>query len=265
MLEKTFLVVSDKFHHFATRKDVITKSQLCSLLFSENVIFTGSNKIHLIPGQGFSEKALNEIIESMHASKNARYLDFSMWHNAPKRASKQLTHKHNLENILISTPERQSDKVFVMDMLIDEECEMMRDHQTGLHIQGMILVEAARQASMSVIEKFLINHIDEKLYFVFNNLTVNYNKFAFPLPSSLKVSIQKRDETKEKRRHYVMNVDVIQCGNVSASLSLDGTMMSDKVVLNMESRFANQSLDEYINYATSANHANQIQGELNHA
>jgi len=245
MLSKTLLVVSDKFHHFAIKNDVITKSELCSLLCTDNLIFPESTKVHLILGQGFSDKALKHIINLLSTSKHSKYFDFKMLDFVPKRASKQLTHKHKAENILISQPQRQSESIFKMEMLIDEECEMMGDHQTGLHIQGMILVEAARQASMAVIEHFLVKNTDEKLYFVFNNLNVNYNRFAFPLPTTLKVTITKRDESKEKRRHYIMSVDVIQCGNISASLSLDGTMMPDKRVLNMENRFANQSLDEY--------------------
>lgn len=265
MLEKTLLVVSDKFHHFAMKNDVITKSDLCSILCAENLIFPELTKINLMFGQGFSEEALEHIKKLLSTSEHAKNFDLKALDNVPKRASKQLTHKHKEENILISHPKRQSACTFKMDMLIDENCEMMADHQTGLHIQGMILVEAARQASMAVIEHFLVQNTDEKLYFLFNNLNVNYNRFAFPLPTTLIVTIKKRDETKEKRRHYIMGVDVIQCDNISASLLLDGTMMPDKRVLNMENRFANQSLDDYGIHIANSHIKKHTQTEVIHA
>ncbi len=265
MLNQALIVVSDKFHHFATRKNVITISELHHLLTSKTVVFQKLSMTHLIPGQGFSEQDIENIIHLAQSSINSKYFDASMWKSVPKRASSELTHKHKAENILISDPKRHSQTEFYMDVLIDENCEMMHDHQTGLHVQGMILVEAARQACMSTIEKFLLDDIEKKLYFVFNKLTVNYNRFSFPLPATLKLTLKKSEASKKDRRHYALDVDVIQCGNISASLYLDGIMMPDNRVLNMESRLANQSLDNYLNQAIMQNTHNVSHMEVEHA
>jgi hypothetical protein len=152
-----------------------------------------------------------------------------------------------------------------MNVLIDENCEMMRDHQTGLHIQGMLLVEAARQAYLATMEKFYIENSTEKNYFIFNKLNVGYNKFSFPLPSSIRLTNQKVDFSNAKRQHTITQIELIQCNEVSATVFMDVTIMPGTRVSTMESRFANQSLDNYINYALTENDANYNYQEVQNA
>ena len=73
MLNKTLLVVSDKFNNFASNKEVITKSELFALLNSKNITFTRNMRTKLIPGQGFSEKDIQTILKLAITSKNATF------------------------------------------------------------------------------------------------------------------------------------------------------------------------------------------------
>lgn len=246
MLHKTLLIVSDKFHDFAHRNDVITVSELYNLLSSKNISIPYKQRILLVPGQGFSEKQIRDILALSLIDNNHVSFDFSLWKNIPKRASTKLTHKQQIENILVSEPIRQSESSFTMDVLIDENCEMMRDHQTGLHIQGMLLVEAARQAYLATMEKFYIEDNQEKNYFIFNKLNVGYNRFAFPLPSLIRLTNTQVDFSNPKRQHTVTEIELVQCNDVSASVHMDVTIMPGSRVSTMESRFANQSLDHHI-------------------
>jgi hypothetical protein len=258
MLNKTLLIVSDKFHTFASRKDVITKSELYSLLQTKNVIFSKRDKIYLIPGQGFSENDVEGILNLALSAKNASHFDFSMWKSLPKRASSQLTHKYSKENILISEPERISCDEFSMDVLIDESCEMMRDHQTGLHVQGILLLEASRQGYLAIIEKFFSSNTVDKKYFIFNSMNVNYNRFAFPLPATLKAVIKEKDLLNNKKQQATMEMEIIQCGNCSASFSLDMTIMANKRITIMETKLADQSLDDHINHLIAKEHVTEM-------
>ena len=244
MQYKVLLVVSDKFGEFAARKDVITKSELFYLLQSEDVLLPHHAKTQLVPGQGFSDASVAEIIDAIKASPNGRYFDYSLWLSLPKRASKQLTHKHHDENILISEPMQIDADHYELNVLVDENCELMHDHQTGQHLQGMLLLEAARQASLAVTEKYFLNECENKLYFVFNDMTVNYNRFAFPLACDLSFTIKEKDMSKPKRQNFIVEVNAMQCGVSSASFMFDYTMMESKRVENMESRLAKQTLNE---------------------
>lgn len=248
MLEKALLIVSDKFHNFAIHKNVITKSELYHLLNADNVALTETQKTRLIPGQGFSRAAISDILNLAETAKNAHLFDFSLWYRLPNRASKKLTHKHKPQNILVSVPIRQSDNQFNMNILIDEDCEMMHDHQTGLHVQGMLLLEASRQGYLAIFEKFFFDSKKEDKYFIFNSLHVNYNRFAFPLPATLAVSIRELSIDNPKKQHAIMDMEILQCGSSSASFSLDMTMMANKRIISMESKLANQSLDEHISH-----------------
>lgn len=264
MLNKTLLVISDKFNAFTRQRDVITISDLSILLNSKTIVLPKSGKICLIPGQGIGEKSIKEILSKAAVSKNCLYFDFSIWHNIPKRASTQLTHKHNIENILISEPHKQTKDTFFMDLLIDEECEIMQDHQTGLHLQGMLLVEAARQAYLATIEKFYTKQDTERNYFVFNKLNTEYCKFLFPLPSSIHVTHEKVDFSNKKRQHTISKIRIIQCGEVSACVTMDVTIMPNMRVVNMEKRLACQALNQLITY-NEENTNNYINRDFLHA
>jgi hypothetical protein len=246
MLHKALLVVSDKFESFATRKDVITISALYNLLNANNISFTTLTKTRLIPGQGFSKKTLNEVLHMSKNSRNSNRFDFSMWYKIPIRASKALTHKHKDENILISDPQQSSFDTFSMNVLIDDQCEMMRDHQTGLHIQGVLLLEAARQGYLAIFEKFLSVKDQGKKYFIFNSMDVNYNSFAFPLPAQLNVKIVDKD-LNSKKKNASMEMEIIQCGNVSASFTLNMTVVEDRKISIIETKLADKTLNEHIN------------------
>lgn len=246
MLYKNLLVVSDKFKEFASNKDVITRSDLYDLINAENLIYPKLQRIALILGQGFSENDIDLLLESVNKSKNRHYFDTNFLSNNYKKASKELTHKRHIENILISDPERTSESAFAAQLLIDERCDMMSDHQTGLHVQGMLLVEAARQLYLAIMEKFILPNCEKSLYFVFNELKVNYSKFNFPLPSKMKAEIIEPEERKGKNKDYNMNVEIIQCNTSCVSMTLKGTMMSSKLVDIMEARSSNHTINAYL-------------------
>ncbi len=260
MQHKVLLVVSDKFSEFAMRKDVITQSELFHLLRSEDVLLPHHAKTRLVPGQGFSDDNVDEIINAIETSLNGKYFDASLWLSLPRRASKALTHKHNSENILISDPIKICEDNYEMQVLVDENCELMGDHQTGQHLQGMLLLEAARQASVAVMEKYFLNGNENKLYFVFNEMNVNYNRFAFPLACDLSFAIKEKDVSKPKRQDFSVEVSAMQCGVSSASFTFGFTMMEDTRVSNMENRLAKQALNDFMEklnseviYAEAAN------------
>lgn len=246
MLYKNLLIVSDKFKNFASNKDVITLSDLYDLINAENLIYSKRQKTTLILGQGINNENIERLLASIIQSKNSQYFDTNLLRSNHKKASKKLTHKHSTENILISEPNRKSELEFTSHLLIDEQCDMMSDHQTGLHVQGMLLVEAARQLYLATMEKFILPNYEKSLYFVFNDLKVNYNRFNFPIPSEIKAEIINSGESKGKNKNYKMNVSIVQCGTVCVSMLLEGTMMSSKLVSNMETKLSNHSIDSYL-------------------
>lgn len=127
------------------------------------------------------------------------------------RASRLQTHKHHIHNSIISHPARVGDNCFEAALLLDERCELMADHQTGQHIQGMILIEAARQLFLAVTEEYFIGQaVHDRYYFVINNIEVKFMGFVFPLGAMLRYEIVSADTANPARMRFETVVSVIQ-------------------------------------------------------
>ena len=246
MLNQAILVVSDKFSNFAIRKDIITVSELNELLTENNIFLAKEKKITFMPGQGLNEQTIQYTMKKMVRHQNFQNFDLSAWISTPEKASSRITHKHKEENILISTPHRVNKNEFTMDLLVDESCELMQDHQTGLHIQGIVLLEAARQSYIAIYEKYLSSEKDKKSYFIFNNMNVDYNKFSFPIPAKIKAII-KAKEFKRTGNKVVMDIEIIQCDSVSATLSLEMSIFESVLISKLETKMAREVMSEHIN------------------
>ncbi len=83
----------------------------------------------------------------------------------------------------IGVAEKVNENLFSLPLLIDERCELMTDHQTGQHIQGMILVEACRQTFIAVTEEFYMSDKVGQSYYVINDMNIKFSNFLFPLPA----------------------------------------------------------------------------------
>ena len=66
-------------------------------------------------------------------------------------------------------------------VVVDDECEIMSDHTTGCHLQGMLILEAARQMFLAVTEKYFVDN-KKDYYFVINRMGASYASFSFPIP-----------------------------------------------------------------------------------
>ncbi|MBC7859541.1 MAG: hypothetical protein H7Z39_12355 [Burkholderiaceae bacterium] len=204
--EKFVFVVGDKFTEFGQHEQVVTLSGLNKLLRQEGFA-TGASAIKLVAGQGISEADVQRIIDA--APHQA--VDRQILLNHPVRASLRTTHKRRLHNSIISSPRQLSDKLYEVDLLVDERSELMRDHQTGQHIQGMILVEAARQMFLAVTEDFFIEQEAQRdYYFVINQMDVKYTAFVFPIGALLRYEIIEQRTDDPDRLSFTAKISVLQ-------------------------------------------------------
>lgn len=134
------IVVGNKFHNFTNIQGAMTVSEFSGLVeegFNGKVAPT-----KIIFGQGVSDSWV------VHLKSKLDLLDIKIEVAGDKsilaRTSGRLSHKVKRHNILISDPLISGSQKYVMNLCIDDECELMADHTTGSHIQGMILIEAAR-------------------------------------------------------------------------------------------------------------------------
>lgn len=237
------LVVGDKFREFSTGKAVLTISQLRGLLDIPAGL-TLCEPMILIPGQGLGEQDIASVLAQAATTAHRDCLDFSLWHGVPKRAERALSHKHRTENTLISAPRRIDEAFYELDLLVDENCELMGDHQTGQHFQGMLVVEAARQSFLAVTEAFLLPQDGTKYYFVFNSLAAEYKRFMFPIPARLEYRIRERDDSGNNPR-FVVDILFHQAGQETAAVICGFTVMPDWRIRKVEQTLAQQAVDRH--------------------
>jgi len=171
----------------------------------------------IIAGQGVREAELQALHDQSVWSLSAHGIDISSALQRRPRASRLQTHKHHLHNAIISHPERLDDDHYQAELLLDERSELMNDHQTGQHIQGMILVEAARQMFLAVTEEYFIGTQENKpYYFVINQVSVNFTGFVFPVAATLDYQIKSKDISNPARLRFDVTTSFMQ-GGVSAT------------------------------------------------
>lgn len=249
MNTNTMIVVADKFVEFTADKKAVTLSQLKAMLELPQHILPGP--VRLLCGQGLSDADISEIITRIDTLTNseARW-DTKHLRACPARALSALSHKREACNTLISTPEQIGDDTFRIDLCIDENCELMGDHQTGQHVQGMILVEAARQSFLAVTEKFYPMENVEKTYFVINEMTTAFLGFMFPLGAQIEYRIKSKD-INERRQKFCVEMDFVQNTEKKMTAEYAFTVYPDQTISRKEADLA-QSATEYFFAATSA-------------
>lgn len=236
--KKFVFVVGDKFKEFGQHDQVLTLSRLIDLFQQEHGAKSLADTT-LVAGQGISEADIQRIIDAApHGT-----LCPDMLLNHPVRAGLHTTHKRHIRNSIISSPRQITADLYEVDLLVDERSELMNDHQSGQHIQGMILVEAARQMLLAVTEAFFIKDEDNSEYsFVFNQMDVKYMAFVFPLGATLRYEILEKNTTDPERLSFFVKISVLQAKNVATEVMMRFTAFFAEKIRKMENRQAMQVL-----------------------
>jgi hypothetical protein len=224
MLSKKILVVGDKFKEFADNKYVLTISQLELLAKIPSKFIDSEHEV--IPGQGIRQDLVKEIVtnhkrdpECYNNKLNVYSLE-KLVHEEKNRYS----HKNFEQNILIGQAEKveHQNNLYVLPLMIDERCEIMADHQTGQHIQGMLQIEACRQSFIAVTEEFIYEKMGGR-YYVINNMSISFFNFLFPLAALVHFELIEQD-INERRGRFKAQIRVKQseilCSTMEVSFSV---------------------------------------------
>lgn len=254
---RVLLVVGDKFSGYVQGKDAITLSQLRGLLSLPTPMLPFSGITTLVPGQGLSDAGIRVLLQEATASPNLKNFDFSLWHHLPQRAPSSLSHKHIAANTLISVPRQLAADMFESHLMIDENCELMNDHLSGQHVQGMILIEATRQALLAVTEAFLLpkNNIDYA--FIFNALSVSYSHYTFPVGAVIRSVMTDKSVDNPRRLGFSANVFVEQCGQIVSTFTASFGAMEKVRIYKRENMQATKAQVDYLAYVAAHMHEHQ--------
>ncbi len=216
-------VVGNRFREFATNEGVRTISDIEGMIRAEELKHLPPDT-RLVAGQGLREvdiRRIGKVVQRLARSSQDGGIAFEP---RPVRAGLLLTHKYQLQNSIVSTPERLSDDLFESILLLDERSELMNDHQTGQHIQGMVLIEASRQMFLAVTEEYFIGYDDPtRYYFVINSMDAAFTAFVFPMEATLRYEIVKKRVDNRARMYFRIVIAVMQAGKCATRISYEFT------------------------------------------
>ncbi|STU75669.1 A-factor biosynthesis repeat-containing protein [Klebsiella variicola] len=139
------IVVGEKFTDFARRhQNVLTVNEFERFVWSGEL--AGVDKI--VIGQGVQLDDISRtvcIIRQHYPDKIRQIVNLQDLYYQNNRDHQRLVHKRKKENILITSPEKRDEDSYCARLILQDASELLCDHQTGQHIQGMVLIEAARQ------------------------------------------------------------------------------------------------------------------------
>ncbi len=217
---EVIIVIPQTFKKFSENPNMMSYDRLLSLLHRHDTPADELVGRRLIAGQGLDDM---QVDHAWYVGTSRGLInEFAHWRAARKEryADRALCHKHRPENILISVPEQQVDGAYTADLLLHERNELMLDHLTGQHIQGMVLTEACRQMFLAVTERYCLDdHPAVKHYFVINSMNARYQAFAFPLPAQIQYRVIDQQQPKPERISIHADMDVLQAGQVVAGMA----------------------------------------------
>lgn len=246
-MARNYLVVGDKFETYAQLDECISFSELQDKLERANFIKDIEEGDRYYPGQGILAEQIQTFIESIEAKGISDY--FSNWYSACAlfKAKKKLTHKHKASNTLVTEPIRLGSNTFELKISIDGNNEFLNDHVTGFHLQGMLLIEAARQASMAVTKKFFLPKATSwHHYFVVHTIRVDFLSFAFPIDSKIICKIIDSDMTNPLKLSFNACIEIHQINVVVTTINFTFTLYQRHDIERKERWMAKKSLKHHL-------------------
>lgn len=235
------LVIAEDFNKFVTKPGVLAYGALLHHLRNNRVDALRGKT--LVAAQGLSDMQIDHAYclgISLGLSQ-----EFACWNelNRSARAGHALSHKHRDENVLISVPRKIDATHFEADLMIDARGELMLDHLTGLHVQGMVLTEACRQMFIATTEAHcLAADAPSKRYFVINEMNMRFLQFAFPLPATIRYQVLDLQQPRPDRMTVAADMEVWQNGRAVAGMAVKFGVFDDAYLAPRENQLADQAL-----------------------
>ena len=213
-MKGNIVIVGNRFKTFALQNEsVMTKSDFFEQLESNNIEHL--NGYGILIGQGVSPEDIRRIKTKVDGTKIHGFTDLVLSKESENEHQK-MVHKHKKDNIMITPPYRVGQFSYFSSLHLRDDCAELSDHMTGQHIQGINLIEGARQLMLSVSEMFLLApELKLKSYFVLNNIESEFKKFVFPLEISM--------------LFHLKNIETKKMGSISAESECEFTQNGEHV------------------------------------
>ena len=227
-MNNVYLIVGGGYHAFARNTRALTLDELESKLpdlSEDDVILAGQGLTH-------AERAkLRQVLSERRSSPKLLYCD--------EACAPACTHKHTVDNVVIGTLERTAQRTYSCILLADTRADRLFDHITGQHLNGMLLIEAARQAGIAAIEsEFVAAPGEKKWSLAWSRCDTRFFTYAFPVPTTLTVSFPKTDGVDTGQVPLEFPVQIAQGGALVCEIRMEVTLLEASLAERLEGRRA---------------------------
>ncbi len=235
MMYKIKTIVGKGFADFAKNEMVILYDDVNDIIQKK---YPHDKNVKYDLGQGVSEHKINQLIRK--AEKNG-LRDFLLFDEV-KKCQRSHVHKVDIRNSMLSVPIEIDKNTYESNIHIDDENELMSDHVTGQHLQGMLLIEACRQMFLAVTEEYFSKNEKEIMSFAWTRGDVEFNDYAFPVSTIIRLYISHMENSKKGRRKYTTNMEVIQKNCLVCTSIMEYETIPKKVTSRRETILAYASV-----------------------
>lgn len=233
MSERYYVVVGNDYKEFADQPDVFTVTQ-----FYEHMQQRGDwpeTDASIVIGQGIGMRD-REFIHGCLKEKSIGRL-----HAIAPLASLDETHKHSEENVLITAPQKLGKGQYGFGLAITDKVDRLSDHVTGRHVGAMLLMEAARQATIAVLDHEYNEGAEQPFGLILDRFDSQFSGFLFPLPATLHTVIEEK-RVASKNISVAVVTTVTQCGAEIGVLTLDVTLCGKPLLGKLEDKKAQSAI-----------------------
>ncbi|MGK4585110.1 AfsA-related hotdog domain-containing protein [Kitasatospora sp. HPMI-4] len=238
----TLIVVGDRFGAFADQTSSVTVSGLIERLragaHSET---TGPGALSLLEGQGVTAYDWDRI---RYELKRCGLDGDTVIHRGSRGrlGDHTETHKHRESNVLLAGLTRSSDRTFHAALRLHNDNELQLDHQAS-HVQGMVVLEAARQMYVAVCERYYTYRWPEHRYgHVFDRLETSFRNFLFPVEASIECEVLRVDLSDPQQLAFDLEVALVQARLRCATVRMVGTALPAPLLERKERRGAERAV-----------------------
>jgi hypothetical protein len=239
------VVVADRFARFARGDRVLTVSGLLALLTTGGPEVAGCHwVVHL--GQGVDATDFAVIEAARGESEVAVCLaDPERFRAAPEPPG--IVHKDRPENVLLAGVHHPEATHCRAGLRIHRDNELVLDHHTGEHVQGIVIIEAMRQICIAQFETAVRPGLPPAGYAgVWKRIDLSFEDFLFPLPATVESLIVESDVTRETHLKFRAATAVRQHGHTVATAAIEYAMVAQRRVDALERRKADQATRAYL-------------------
>lgn len=131
----------------------------------------------------------------------------------PTPVEPRAVHKQDPRNVLLADFEYCGADTFETSLRLHNDNELVQDHQSSAHLQGMVLIEAARQMFLAVCElEYLSPWPDRRFSFLLTQVNTRFNRPVFPLPVRIRLTAHRAETEDVNRMWFDVETQFVQSG-----------------------------------------------------